>query len=334
MARDRANINTGIWSDDEFIDITQSEQWLYFLLMTDPKLSYAGVTDWRPGRLAQRSKDTTRQGIEDAGNRLQAGHYILIDEDTEEVLVRSFMRHDGLLKQPRLGVSMFNAYGAVYSKKIRKVIIHELKKLRDEFPDWKAFGVEQVQELFKNESASISEFVEGFTPPLDEGLTPELTPPVGDGFGAGLGDRFGPGFTPGFGSNRSQADPLATSTATSTSTSSKEDGCGKKKDNNQETLEDEADRFEEFWEAYPKRSPHSNPKKPALNKFKKITKTVDPQVLIDAANAYAKVMQGTEPKYIAQAQTWLNQQRWEDEYAVQETEESHWDKLMNWNEQS
>lgn len=195
MARDRANINTGIWTDDEFIDITRDEQWLYFLLMTDPQLSYAGVTDWRPGRLAQRSSDTTKDDIEQAGARLQAGRYIFIDEETEEVLIRSFLRHDGLLKQPRLGVSMFNAYGSIASKDIRKVVIHELKRLHDEFPEWKAFGVDKVRELFKLSSADMSEFTQGFTPPLTPG--------------------FGPGFTP----NQSSPQASHTSTATSTATS-------------------------------------------------------------------------------------------------------------------
>ena len=175
MARDRANINTGIWTDDEFIDITRDEQWLYFLLMTDPKLSYAGVTDWRPGRLAQRSSNTTKEDIEQAGAMLQAGRYIFIDEDTEEVLVRSFLRHDGLLKQPRLGVSMFNAYGSIASKDIRKVVIHELKRLHDEFPEWKAFGVDKVRELLKLSSADMSEFAPAFTPSVTPGFTPNAT---------------------------------------------------------------------------------------------------------------------------------------------------------------
>jgi hypothetical protein len=200
MARDRANINTGIWTDDEFIDISRDEQWLYFLLMTDPKLSYAGVTDWRPGRIAQRSGDTSKEEIEHIGARLQAGRYIFIDEDTEEVLIRSFLRHDGLLKQPRLGVSMFNAYGAIASKNIRKVVIHELKRLHHEFPDWKAFGVDKVQELLKLSSADMSEFTQGFTPPLTPG--------------------FGPGFTP------NESSPQASHTATATSTATSPDGEG------------------------------------------------------------------------------------------------------------
>lgn len=199
MARDRANINTGIWTDDDFIDLPNGQQWLYFLLMTDPELSYSGVADWRPERIAQRSSTTTKEDIEKLGAELQNGRYIFIDKETEEVLVRSFLRHDGLLKQPRLGVSVFNAYGSIASKDIRKVVIHELKKLYSEYPDWKAFGVEKMQELLKLSSADMAEF----------------TP--------GLGDRFGDRFTPGLGPNVTQPYVMHTATATATATSKDEE---------------------------------------------------------------------------------------------------------------
>src|SRR5699024_6166012 len=78
---------------------------------------------------------------------------------------------------------------------------------------------------------------------------------------------------------------------------------------------DASDRFDEFWEAYPKRT-GQNPKKPARQKFEKIIKDVDPQVLIDAAHAYARSEQNNDPKFIAQTQTWLNQERWNDEYSA------------------
>src|SRR5699024_12062525 len=32
---------------------------------------------------------------------LQSARFVFVDESTDEVLIRSFLRHDGLLKQPR-----------------------------------------------------------------------------------------------------------------------------------------------------------------------------------------------------------------------------------------
>lgn len=73
--------------------------------------------------------------------------------------------------------------------------------------------------------------------------------------------------------------------------------------------------FENFWNVYPSRQPHSNPKKPASPKFEAaIRRGVDAQVIIDGAVRYAEYIrrEGTNPKHVAQATTWLNQERWND----------------------
>ena len=73
--------------------------------------------------------------------------------------------------------------------------------------------------------------------------------------------------------------------------------------------------FEAFWRCYPSRHPHSNPAKPARTKFEAAVKRgVDPALIIRGAEHYAAVVaqQGTEPRYVAQAQTWLGQERWSE----------------------
>jgi uncharacterized protein YdaU (DUF1376 family) len=71
--------------------------------------------------------------------------------------------------------------------------------------------------------------------------------------------------------------------------------------------------FEAFWQAYPKRD-GSNPRMPAHKAWLVAVKSgTDPQTIIAAAKAYA-----TDPStkvgtpYVAQAVTWLHQQRWQD----------------------
>lgn len=81
------------------------------------------------------------------------------------------------------------------------------------------------------------------------------------------------------------------------------------------------DDFEKFWKAYPRRGDASNPKKPARDKFERATRGgVDPALIIAGANRYREIEQaasraGTEK--VAQAMTWLNQQRWNDYPAPQ-----------------
>jgi len=193
MARDRANINTNIWTDQDWRNLPGAQQLLYLLLTSHPTLSYAGVVDWREARLAAMTADATPESVREAAEGLQAERFVFIDDETEEILVRSFLRHDGLLKQPKLSISMVNAYGAIASSRIREVVTLELQKLYAEFPDWAAFGQEKVMALVKGKGTDMAEF------------TPCLTQ----------------SFTPAFTLNAAQADPLPTTTATTTSTEDK-----------------------------------------------------------------------------------------------------------------
>ncbi len=72
-------------------------------------------------------------------------------------------------------------------------------------------------------------------------------------------------------------------------------------------------QFEVFWRAYPSRRSHSNPKKPARAKFEVAVKRgVAAADIIRGAENYAAYVEHehTDPKFVAQAQTWLNQERW------------------------
>jgi Helix-turn-helix domain len=72
--------------------------------------------------------------------------------------------------------------------------------------------------------------------------------------------------------------------------------------------------FELFWRAYPSRGPHPNPKKPAQQKFLvAIKKDVDPAVIIRGAEAYAGYSASiSDRSKVAQAVTWLGQERYRD----------------------
>lgn len=78
--------------------------------------------------------------------------------------------------------------------------------------------------------------------------------------------------------------------------------------------------FEEFWQAYPKRSPHPNPKHPAKLKYVNARKAhnVPHETMMTAVKAYAASVAKKDREMIAQAQTWLNQRRWEEDCPVAE----------------
>jgi len=71
--------------------------------------------------------------------------------------------------------------------------------------------------------------------------------------------------------------------------------------------------FEKFWTIYPLRA--NNPKKPAKQKFEAaIKRGISPEDIIRGAQNYAALCkaENKEPKFIAQAVTFINQERWND----------------------
>jgi len=84
---------------------------------------------------------------------------------------------------------------------------------------------------------------------------------------------------------------------------------------------DGASQFFAFWKAYPSRRPHGNPRKPAQQAFETaIKRGIDHAAIIRGAENYRTAVEreGTEPRYIPHAVTWLRQERWSDHREVPE----------------
>ena len=149
MARDHARIRLDIWADEDFTALPSTSQWLYTRLLTSGTLSYCGVTDWRPGRLAASAVDLTPNDIEMFAGPLEQGHFIITDRATEEVLIRSFVKHDGLMDKWNLAAAMAREFTAVASKPIRGVIAHELGRLKEDRPDYRGWTRQDVQKVLR-----------------------------------------------------------------------------------------------------------------------------------------------------------------------------------------
>ncbi|MGN6724064.1 MAG: hypothetical protein ACTHJM_15770 [Marmoricola sp.] len=139
MARTYAAIKVSIWGNDDFTALSPMAQWLYFHLSSHPTLSLVGVADWRPRKIPSKAVGLTHGVVESAREELLEGDYILIDDDTEEVLVRSFLRHDGCLKRPKMGDAIMSAYADIASRRLKSQVTSELQRLHDESPEYAAF---------------------------------------------------------------------------------------------------------------------------------------------------------------------------------------------------
>lgn len=143
MARDHARIKVDIW-DGDFADLRASEQHAYFLLASNKGLSRCGVLDYIPSRFLGLSSDLTAARLKAAIGGLRDRRFVVIDDRTQELLVRSYVRHDGVLDRLNMGKATGTAFEAVVSPEIRKAIGDELARLMRERPDlpgWQGLAV-------------------------------------------------------------------------------------------------------------------------------------------------------------------------------------------------
>lgn len=207
--KDHSEINLAIWGDDDWLDLTPRAQHLYFVLWTSPQLSYCGAGEWHAGRIAALSNGWTAASVEAAGAELSSYLFLVIDADTEEFLLRSWIKHDGLWKKPNMAVSMANARAALASRTLRGVVVHEVKKIkaRNEAeaktdPEVKVSGGWQrdaVKDLLSQKAidpASLPPFTPRLTPGLTPSATPALTPDLLSSTGVVVNPPSNPGPTP------------------------------------------------------------------------------------------------------------------------------------------
>lgn len=164
MAMDYAQVRRDIWSDEDFRELPQASQWLYIHVITSPTISYCGVADWRPARIAALTSDMTARSIEAAAVELEGNHYLIVDRDTEEVLVRSWVKHDGLMGKWNMAAALARTYGEVASKVLRGVIVHELLRLRKNDPTMRGWERDDVVKLLAKPSIAPADALQALAP--------------------------------------------------------------------------------------------------------------------------------------------------------------------------
>lgn len=129
MARDHARVKTSIWDDPDFVGLRVAEQHLYFALMSNKGLSRVGVIDYIPSRFDRLAADLTPARFIKAIGGLRAARFVVLDERTQELLLRSYVRHDGVLDRVNMGKAVGTAFEAVVSAEIQHAIGDELARL-------------------------------------------------------------------------------------------------------------------------------------------------------------------------------------------------------------
>lgn len=129
MARSYGQIMCSIWDDPDFCQLSAVAQRTYFMLVTQPDITACGSLSLTVRRWARTLPESDRGSLEPALRELEAERFVLVDYDTEELLVRTFAKHDGGYKHAKRVLAVIAYAKAVRSPRLRQVVASELAKL-------------------------------------------------------------------------------------------------------------------------------------------------------------------------------------------------------------
>ena len=116
-----AQILRSIWDDPDFRRLSRTAQALYLHLLSFKKINLVGVLPLTPRAWAQCCEKTTVDEIEADMAELVEANFLVIDEDTEEVLCRTLVKHDPP-RGAKTIAAVWRQYRTVDSPDLRAVI--------------------------------------------------------------------------------------------------------------------------------------------------------------------------------------------------------------------
>lgn len=129
MARDFAAIGTDLWQEPSIRGLEPYDQRTYLLAYTQPLLNRCGVTPFHLGRWASVARKDTPAKLRASLLRLCASRHLAVDWDTDELFVRTYIRHDGLLRKPNMVVALVRDFPTIYSDSLRVAVLTELRRI-------------------------------------------------------------------------------------------------------------------------------------------------------------------------------------------------------------
>jgi hypothetical protein len=133
MARSQANLQFGIAGG--LRGLSRDAKLLYSLgILCEPTVNQAGLGALRVSRWARELEFTVAE-TEKAMQELDEQRYVLVDPETEEILVRTLVRNDGVADQPNVLWAAVRAALMIVSPRLRREMAAELRRLPPQRPD-------------------------------------------------------------------------------------------------------------------------------------------------------------------------------------------------------
>lgn len=120
MSRKFGKMLCGIWNDPDWLVLSDQAMVMYSALISQYDISAAGVLPLTERRWKS-YLDGGLRAVTEALDELDDKGFLVIDEDTAEVLVRTFIKHDGRLENPTLRTSVLKAVEEIHSPRLRNL---------------------------------------------------------------------------------------------------------------------------------------------------------------------------------------------------------------------
>lgn len=277
MARSEARLCVDIWSDEDFLDCSAAAQRMFMFLISQPDLAHDGVIALRERRWAGKARGLGPDEVRAALTELEHRRFVVVDESTEELLVRSFIRRDKVFKQPNVLRAAADHLRLVASPRIRFVLAVELARISQE-------------RMPEPSTAIIAEMRRALPDPTDN---PSPNPSAKDAPGT-PGER-------GVVTDVSTGFPVPLSPVPLAPSPKNQPLASLARPN-------DPDDFAVFWSIYPRREA----KAAARKAWDKAIKRADPGRIVAGATRY-RDDPARDPQFTAHPASWLNADRWDDE---------------------
>jgi hypothetical protein len=206
MPRRAALIRTRIWKDLDWRALAPFDKLVWFTVTCQEDVNHAGVIALRPRKWANALGVTEAQILPSLAN-LHTARFFVIDEEEQELLIRTHIRNDDVYKQSQLLKSAMRDLPGIASPVILEEIGTEVKRLLGEFAADVPKAVRPILEAMlstlaggspeparspeKDGTQAARSLPEGFAQP-ESSLPAGSEQPLGDR-GKGLGDLQGSG---------------------------------------------------------------------------------------------------------------------------------------------
>lgn len=161
MAREYGKLFTSAWGDGDYIALGRGPQHLFLQLISQPDLSMSGSLTLAPVRWAGQASTDEGTILKDL-ETLEAKHFAVVDHETQEVLIRSFIRRDLGWRSPTTMKSIASSCRAVLSQKLKRALAEELRRL-----DLGSLPTKVNERSGKTTQQVVTEYVDGLLAEFD-----------------------------------------------------------------------------------------------------------------------------------------------------------------------